>query len=73
MRRWTRPRPRFQQSNEKYFEFLLAHDLGLTMAGIAAMPYREFIEWVAWYKVRADKEEKAQKEAEKKAKAGRRR
>ena len=43
------------------------------MAGIAAMPYREFIEWVAWYKVRADKEEKAQKEAEKKAKAGRRR
>ena len=53
---------------------MLAHDLGLTMQGIAAMPYSEFVDWIAWYKVRADKEEKAQKEAEKKAKAkGRRR
>ena len=52
---------------------MLAHDLGLTMQGIAVMPYSEFVDWIAWYKVRADKEEKAQKEADKRAKANRRR
>lgn len=30
------------------------------------MPYRRFVQWIAFYKVRAEKEEQAYKDAQKK-------
>lgn len=33
------------------FPFILARDLGMTLAAVRAMPNTEYAEWVAYYRV----------------------
>ena len=73
MRRWKKKPPPFRQDNEAYFEHQLQLDLCMTDDELSRMPYRRFVRWIAFYKVRAEMEEKARADAEKKSKAKRRR
>lgn len=39
-------------SDTDAFQFILAHDLGRTVAEISAMPHAEYVQWAAFYAAR---------------------
>ncbi len=67
--RWKRRKIHFKSNPELRFEMYLARELRMTLSEMRRkMSSAEFAKWVAFYNVENQEQEKARKDAERKAK-----